>query len=397
MKILKLFFLFLLLKLSSLAQSTDKLYAIRNYCQDFQFIQIDCANDSLTVLSQLPNFYHTPYFSSAYDAANQKYYLTYGQNLEVINAITGHVDTIYVFTTINPNYFIHIVFNPIDGFIYGIKYNQATFVEMLSKFNPANGSLTDLFPIVPTVKTGIGCKASFDPYLGEYYIQSRSLASINIHTGQVLYNRSFQNPTNEWLDHFAYSCRQQRFFGLTNNYHSEENYFSEIDTSTGITSRINSLPLPTYFYKQYLSGSTIDNSSDIYYYAAARGKLYGIDINTGNVVYDHDFGPDYQFLLLESASPISCLSDGIAKVNSILQTEVFPNPSNGIFTFNFKNSNSKKLNLEIYNLSGQLLKTEVVTREKTFELDLSASENGIYFYKLKGEDSVVMGKLVKEE
>ena len=100
---------------------------------------------------------------------------------------------------------------------------------------------------------------------------------------------------------------------------------------------------------------------------------------------------------LEATSPISCLSDGIEKVNSILQTEVFPNPSNGIFTFNFKNNNSKKLNLEIYNLSGQLLKTEVVTKEKSFELDLSANENGIYFYKLRGDDSVVMGKLVKVE
>ena len=397
MKTLKILLLILLPSMHLFGQAINQLFALRNYGANYEFVKIDCSNDSLTVLNHLPNFYYTSNFSSCFNGTLQKYYLTFGQNLEVIDAVTGHLDTTFIFNNINPDYFIHIVYNPLDSFIYGLKSSLATYNQVLTKFNPSTGIFTDLFPIVPIVGVGIGCKASFDPYLGEYYIQSRSLATINIHTGQVLNNIPFQNPTNEWLDHFAYSCKQQRFFGLTNNYHTVENYFSEIDTSTGITSRVNSLPLPTYYYKQYLSGSTIDNSSDIYYYAAARGKLYGIDINTGNVVYDHDFGPDYQFLFLESASPIACLSDGIEKVNSILQTEVFPNPSNAIFTFNFKNSNSKKLILEIYNLSGQLLKTEVVTREKSFELDLSASENGIYFYKLKGEDSVVMGKLVKVE
>ena len=394
MKKYKLLFFLLVLSLTSVCQTTNLLYGLRNYGQDFQFIQIDCSNDSMTVLNDsLPNFYHTPYFSSAYDAPNQKYYLTYGQNLEVISANTGQVDTIYVFTNINPQYFIHIVFNPIDGFIYGIKYNQATFDETLSKFDPATGTLTDLFQIVPTVKTGIGCKASFDPYLGEYYIQSRSLASINIHTGQVLYDIPFQNPTNEWLDHFAYSCHQQRFYGLTNNYHTAENYFSEIDTTSGITSRVNSSPLPTYFYKQYLSGSTIDNLSDIYYYAAARSKLYGIDIHTGNVVYDHDFGPDYQLLFLEAASPYSCLSDGVDELNDEFKFKAYPNPANDIFNFVLNSGSSKSFALQVFDTKGRIIYSDGI-KDGLTTINLQSFSEGIYFYKLTGEKMVKSGKMV---
>ncbi len=394
MKKFKLTFFLFLVTLTSNSQITDKLFGIRNYFQNFEFIQINCSNDSLIVLNDsLPNFYHTPYFSSAYDAANQKYYLTYGQKLEVIDVNTGNVDTIFVFTNINPNYFIHIVFNPLDGFIYGIKYNQATSGEAFSKFDPSNGTLTDLFVISPVVNVDIGCKASFDPYLGEYYIQSRNLASINIHTGQVLYDLPFQNPTNEWLDHFAYSCHQQRFYGLTNNYHTAENYFSEIDTTSGITSRVNSSPLPTYFYKQYLSGSTIDNSSDIYYYAAARSKLYGIDIHTGNVVYDHDFGPDYQLLFLESASPSSCLSDAVDELNNEFKFKAFPNPANDIFNFVLNSGSSKAFALQVFDIKGKIIYSDAI-KDGLTTINLQSFSEGIYFYKLTGEKIVKSGKMV---
>ena len=377
------------------SKAGNELYGIRNYARHYEFVKIDCSNDSLTVLNQLPNFYFTPNFSSCYDNLNHKYYLCFGQQMQVLDAISGNLDTTFNFTTINPRYLEHIVFNSSDGFIYGISEDHATFLQTLFKFNPANAQLTNLFAIVPQVGVGVGCKAAIDPYLGQYYIQSRSLSTINIYSGQVVNNLPLQNPTNEWLDHFAYSCKQNRFFGLTNNYHTTENYFSEIDSTTGITSRVNPSPLSTYFYKQYLSGSSIDNSTDIFYYAALS-KIYGIDITTGAVVYSHDYGSDYQFLFLESGTSFDCLTADVHELNKE-NISVFPNPSNGIFTFNFKNINSKQLILEIYNLSGQLLKTEVVTREKSFELDLSSSENGIYFYKLKGEDSVVMGKLVKVE
>lgn len=390
----KLVAILFLLTITLFAKSqANKLFAIKNYGKHFEFVQIDCNNDSVTVLNQFPNSYYTPYFSSCYNPILQKYYLTLGQNLRVLDAVTGNLDTMYVFTSINPQYFIHIVFNPADGFIYGIKYNQATFDETLAKFDPATGVFTDLFPITPAVDVVIGCKASFDPYLGEYYIQSRNLATINIYTAQIVNNIPFQNPTNEWLDHFAYSCKQQRFFGLTNNYHNAENYFSEVDISSGISTRINASPLPTYFYKHYLSGSTIDNFSDIYYYAAARGKLYGIDINTGNIVYNHDYGPDFQFLFLESASPLYCLSDYVKSISENVEFEIYPNPGTGIFNLSFSSPFQKSCELKIYSVKGELIYFQRLSAGASF-IDLSGVSKGIYSYELTGQEFLKVGKLV---
>ena len=395
MKKTKLFIFFILIGNFVFAQNANMLFGIRNEANSFDFVKVNCNNDSLTVLNNTSIHYYGSSYSSSFDFINNKYFFCTSQTLEIFDVQSGNLDTTYNFASINPIHFEHIVFNSFDNYIYGIKEDWATSLLTMAKFNPSTGIFIDLFTLPQTIQIGIGCKATIDPYLNEYFIQSQNLAGINLQTGQVLYNLPLQNSTNEWLDHFAYSCNQKRFFGLTNNYHTVENYFSEIDSSTGVTSKVNASPLATYFYKQYLSGCTIDNSTNIFYYGVLS-KIYGIDITTGTVVYSHDFGSDYQFLFLESGSSFDCLTADVHELNKE-NISVFPNPSNGIFTFIFKNSNSKKLILEIYNLSGQLLKTEVVTREKTFELDLSVSENGIYFYKLKGEDSVVMGKLVKVE
>ena len=339
---------------------------------------------------------YNPNFSSCYDHVNQKYYLVLGQQLLIIDATTGFLDTTYSFYNINPSYFIHTVFNPTDGFIYGIKADMATFDQMFAKFDPATGVLTDLFPISPIVGIGIGCKASFDPYLGEYYIQSRSLAAININTGQTIYDLPLQNPTNEWLDHLAYSCKQKRFYGLTNNYHTAENYFSEIDTVSGVTTRVNASPLPTYFYKQYLSGSTIDNSTDIYYYAAAGGIIYGIDINTGTVVYNHDFGPNLQFLFLESASTYNCLTAGVDQLSDDSKVDVYPNPGTGLFTLEINTNVKISYDLEITDVQGKVISQQNIT-QRTTTIDLLSTSKGVYFYRLKGESFLKFGKIVNVE
>ncbi len=381
---------------SSIGQGSNILLGLRNYGRYFEFIKIDCNNDSLTILNSLPNVYYTSNFSSSFDYANQKYYLCFSQQLQVINATNGNLDTTYDFNTINPNHFIHSVFNPADGFIYGIKDNWVTFDQTFAKFDPATGVLTDLFPISPTVGIGIGCKASIDPYLGEYYIQSRSLAAININTGQTVYNLPLQNPANEWLDHLAYSCKQKRFYGLTNNYHTTENYFSEIDTTSGVTTRVNASPLPTYFYKQYLSGSTIDNSTDVYYYAAAGGIIYGVDINTGNVVYNHDFGPNLQFLFLESASTYNCLTAGVNELTDNSKVEVYPNPGTGLFTFEINTGINISFDLEITDVQGKTIAAQKIT-QRTTTIDLRTTSKGVYFYRVKGESFLKFGKIVNVE
>ncbi len=387
---MKKFILFFILAImtSSFSKAGTDLYALWNYERTFKFVKVDCANDSMTVLNQLSNFYYTPNFSSCFDNVRLKYYLCWGQNLQVLDAITGNLDTTYTFNFINPRYFIHTVFNPLDGFIYGLKWNLSTFVETFSKFNPITGTFTDIGPITTDLQTGVGCKSSIDPYLGEYYLQSRSLSAIRISDGQLIYTTPIVTLTNEWFDHLAYSCDQRKLFGLTNNYHNVLNYFTVIDTINGSTSKVNPFPLNTYFYKQYFSGSTVDNASDIYYYSA-NGNLYGIDINTGLVVYNHDFG-EGQFLFLESASSFDCSVLEVEENNN-LRIDVFPNPSSGVFSFDLADLGSCEILIK--DINGRFILSKHIGQNDV-SVDLNKFAQGVYFYELRNKSKVYFGKLI---
>ena len=374
------------------AQNDNILYGIRNHFSTFEFVRINCNNDSLTVLNTLSDFYYSSTFSSCFDAVNQKYFYCTSRELKVLDAQTGHLDTTFDFNSLNPNHIEHIVFNSFDNNIYCIKENWTTLQQVISKINPISGVLTDLFTITPSIEIGVGCKASIDPFLGEYYLQSKKISVIDLNSGTLISNSVITNPTNEWFDHFAYSCKQQRFLGLSNNYHLVENYFSEVNPLSGVSTKVNVLPLNNYFYNHYLSGSTIDNHTDVFYYASAKGKLYGIDINSGNTVYSHNFGPDHQLLFLESASPISCLSDNILSQTSSLNIEVFPNPASNEIVISLQ-QNPGQATFEVLDLTGKIILEETLINQST-RLNVSTMPKGLYFWKLILPNSVLSDKLV---
>ena len=380
--------IFLFISSSFKSSAGNELYGLWNYEREFSFVKVDCANDSMYVLNQLPNFYYTPNFSSCFDNVRMKYYLCFGQNMQVIDALTGSVDTTYTFNFINPKYFIHTVFNPIDGFIYGLKWDIGTLQERFAKFDPATASFTDIGPVLVDLQTGAGCKSSIDPYLGQYYLQSRSLNAIRISDGQLLYSNPIITQTNVWFDHLAYSCDQRKLFGLTNNYHSVLNYFAALDTNNGATTKVNLSPLNTYFYKQYFSGSTVDNLTETYYYSA-NSNLYGVDINTGAVVYSHYFG-EGQFLFLESASSFDCTVLEVEE-NTRLQINVFPNPSSEVFYFNLADFGN--CDVQIKDMNGRVVLSKHLMQNDA-SVDLKEFTQGVYIYEIRNRLKLNFGKLI---
>lgn len=363
-------------------RGSDFLYGIRNFYRQYDFVKIDCSNDSLQVLNQLSDFYYTPNFSACYNSLHQKYYYSSGQTIKVLDANTGALDTTYDFSNIHPNFLLHTVFNPNDSCIYGIKSNIGTYVQSFSKFDPATGILSDISQINAIDNIHVGCKSAIDPYLGEYYLQSRNITTIRIADGIVLNDQIIQKPLNEWLDHLAYSCDQRRFFGLSNNYHTTQNYFSELSNSNGVSNHINASPLPTNFYKQYMSGSTINNTSDIYYFSTALGKIYGVDINTGVVVYNHEFGSEYQFLFLESGSTFDCTILNVNEADNNKFT-LYPNPTSQNIRIQYElRSNSELLIFD--QLGREIFKTILVADENEMVINISGYESGIYLCRIAG-------------
>ena len=75
----------------------------------------------------------------------------------------------------------------------------------------------------------------------------------------------------------------------------------------------------------------------------------------------------------------------------------FPNPSNGIFTLQAKSEELKGKNIEVFNVFGVCVLTEILhSTQDDKVIDLSSNPNGVYFYRVIKEtgEKVGEGKLI---
>lgn len=78
------------------------------------------------------------------------------------------------------------------------------------------------------------------------------------------------------------------------------------------------------------------------------------------------------------------------------RASVFPNPVNDQLTIKIHFNNVHSFQFDLYNVSGQLIKTSKLTEKNNF-LDLSSYAGGIYFYKVtNGGNIIKQGKIVKQ-
>jgi len=78
---------------------------------------------------------------------------------------------------------------------------------------------------------------------------------------------------------------------------------------------------------------------------------------------------------------------------------VYPNPSNGVFTFQSSVVSRQSSVLDIYNMLGErVYAKQLTTGNSPFTIDLSNNTSGIYLYRITTEDGSVnaTGKLIVE-
>ena len=78
---------------------------------------------------------------------------------------------------------------------------------------------------------------------------------------------------------------------------------------------------------------------------------------------------------------------------------IFPNPSNGIFTINSSNSNSTSdINFEITDLQGKIIYNGAKRSDDLkIEVDLVGIEKGVYFITLKNGTEIIREKIIISE
>jgi uncharacterized repeat protein (TIGR03803 family) len=167
----------------------------------------------------------------------------------------------------------------------------------------------------------------------------------------------------------------------------------------------------------YLYGTTQNGG-------AGNGNIFSIktDGTNYNILYDFNGEPDGYLpeagLVSDGTSLYGTTSGGgttnqgtVFKcqmnptgIKSISQkgneVNVFPNPSNGVFTFQASSqwliANSR---IEVYNVLGEKIMNETLRQAKGDNtIDLSAQASGIYFYRIVSEkgDAIGSGKLIKQ-
>ena len=94
--------------------------------------------------------------------------------------------------------------------------------------------------------------------------------------------------------------------------------------------------------------------------------------------------------------PIYISSVGIVDIASSMNLNIYPNPTNGIFTIDINGINSN-MDMQIYNIQGKIIRNEKLNNDNstyTREIDLSTYPKGIYFVKLINTNFTKVAKVI---
>jgi hypothetical protein len=92
-------------------------------------------------------------------------------------------------------------------------------------------------------------------------------------------------------------------------------------------------------------------------------------------------------------------SNGCGLPNSVVKKfneksiELYPNPNNGIFTLNIKNSTVKNSVITIFNVLGEQVKTINLTNINTTQINLSEFGIGAYYLQVRAENNTITKKI----
>ncbi len=72
--------------------------------------------------------------------------------------------------------------------------------------------------------------------------------------------------------------------------------------------------------------------------------------------------------------------------------KVYPNPSNGLFTFEANREELNIENIQVFNVLGQNAYSQFNIQNPTFNIDLSSQPSGVYFYRVTNSDGSLVGE-----
>jgi Leucine-rich repeat (LRR) protein len=209
-------------------------------------------------------------------------------------------------------------------------------------------------------------------------------------------------PPSEIGNYLHYVIR----FENTGNYYAENVVVKDIIDTNKYD--INSLQLLNTSHPSYtrITGNVVEFIfEDINLAAAAGSPPVGghgdvlFKIKSKNTLVDGDSVLKSGKIYFDYNAPITTnnavtiyqtLSNGIPHLDNSIT--IYPNPANSILSIE---CNSVINTIELYDIQGRLLETEITEKNKVV-FDISSKQNGIYFLKITSEKGSKVEKIVKE-
>lgn len=138
-----------------------------------------------------------------------------------------------------------------------------------------------------------------------------------------------------------------------------------------------------------------------YYFTSSSSPMPGIVVAAGSfhqVIYQNNSFADDDTLLIEQAITAFFAIASVEENSLINSAIISPNPSNGEVVVNFKNKESQKTKISIYNLNGQLiseiLNETIQSGNAKIKMDLSRYPKGMYYINISNEKESVNKKII---
>ncbi len=144
-----------------------------------------------------------------------------------------------------------------------------------------------------------------------------------------------------------------------------------------------------------ISGTTTDTAG---FYNVTFSGLISASAGTFSLSQIEGFGgPPTTYTFLVKNAGESCVEtpSGIATQNRTVALEVYPNPGNGIFYVDWKNSSAEVELVQVTDLTGKsiLMEKYAGSNKKNMTLDLSGYAKGIYLVRAKSSAGDVVKKI----
>jgi len=150
----------------------------------------------------------------------------------------------------------------------------------------------------------------------------------------------------------------------------------------------------------YSSSSNTDPCGGKKVLICHKGNTLSVSVNAlpAHLAHGDDLGacglmPHPELLMRTNAEYNLPERDGLQSTVA-KHMDLYPNPTKGVFSVKLKNKQEGML--QIYDLRGQMVRSEQITSSDALVVDMSSEQNGIYIVKLITQEDVITQRFIKQ-